>query len=135
MKIVFSDGKESFQKDYDGKALVGMKIGDEFDGGIVGLDGYKLKIAGGSNKEGTPMRIDVKGAGKTKALLSRGPCIRFLKKGKRVKKTVAGNTVSERTAQVNAKITAKGSKPLADLGFVPKLKEKKAEEKKEEKKK
>ncbi|MFH0923045.1 MAG: S6e family ribosomal protein [Candidatus Micrarchaeota archaeon] len=136
MKIVFSEGKESFQKDYEGKTLIGMKIGEEFDGGLIGLDGYKLKISGGSNKEGTAMRVDVKGTGKTKALLSGGPGIRFLRKGKRVKKMVAGNTVSDRTAQVNAKITAKGSKTLADLGFTPKPKEaKKAEEKKDEKKK
>ena len=35
-------------------------------------------------------------------------------------------------AQVNAKIIEKGSKSLAELGFSPKPKEKKAEEKKEE---
>ncbi len=134
MKIVFSDGKQSFQKEYDGKVLFGKKIGDEFEGGLIGLDGYTLKIAGGSNKEGTPMLQNIRGSGKAKALLSRGPGIRFLKKGQRRKKTVAGNAVSEQTAQLNAKITAKGSKTLEELGFVPKPKEKKEEKKAEEKK-
>jgi len=52
MKIVFSEGKNSFQKDYEGKSLLGKKIGEEFEGGLIGLDGYKLKITGGSTKEG-----------------------------------------------------------------------------------
>ena len=133
MKIVFSDGKHSFQKEYDGKALVGKKIGDEFEGGLIGLDGYKLKITGGSTKEGFPMHPAVAGQKRVKAILGRGIGVRGLPFGKKLKKTVAGNSISEITMQINAKITAPGSKTLADMGMVPKVKEKKAEgEKKEE---
>ncbi|MEM4255352.1 MAG: S6e family ribosomal protein [Candidatus Norongarragalinales archaeon] len=130
MKIVFSEGKQSFQKDYEGKALVGKKIGDEFEGGIIGLDGYKLKITGGSAKDGSPMHPAIAGQKRLKAVLGRGIGTRHLPRGKKLKKGVAGNTVSESVTQINAKITAKGSKTLAELGFTPKPKgEKKAEEK------
>ncbi|MFH1056410.1 MAG: S6e family ribosomal protein [Candidatus Micrarchaeota archaeon] len=131
MKIVFSEGKNSFQKEYEGKALVGKKIGDEFEGGIIGLDGYKLKITGGSSKEGFPMHPSISGQRRLKVVLGRGIGARGLPKGKKVKKTIVGNTVSEITSQLNAAVTAKGSKSLAELGFTPKPKEKKAEEKKE----
>ncbi len=132
MKIVFSEGKQSFQKDYEGKALVGKKISDEFEGGILGLDGYKLKITGGSAKDGSPMHPAIAGQKRIKAVLGRGTGARHLPRGKKVKKGVAGNIVSEGISQINAKITAKGSKTLAELGFTPKPKEVKAAEAKAE---
>lgn len=134
MKIVFSEGNQSFQKDYDGKSLIGKKIGDEFEGGLIGLDGYKLKITGGSSKDGSPMHPGMPGQKRLKTVLGRGIGVRGLPLGKRVKKSVSGNIVSELITQVNAKVVAKGSKNLAELGFTPKPKgEKKVEEKKEAK--
>ncbi|MBI2445481.1 30S ribosomal protein S6e [Candidatus Micrarchaeota archaeon] len=138
MKIVFNDPKTgmSFQKEVD-KAksgqLVGKKIGDEIPGAIIGLDGYTLKITGGSTADGVPMRFDIPGQAKTKALLPSGPGIhpKYLDKGIRIKKRVAGNTVAVHTAQVNAVISTAGAQPLDALGFTPKPKDaKKAEEKK-----
>lgn len=146
MKIVINDVKtgHSFQKEVDKNKeglFIGKKIGAEFDGGVVGLEGYKLVIAGGSDKDGTPMRGDVAGQKKTSAVIGRGCGARHLAKGARLKKRVCGNTVSQNIVQVNARIKDYGSKPLAELGFVPKPKEKKEGEagaeagKKEEKKK
>jgi small subunit ribosomal protein S6e len=135
MKIVFSEGKNSFQKEYEGKALVGKKIGEEFEGGLIGLDGYKLKITGGSTKEGFPMHHSVPGQSRKKVVLGRGIGVRNLPKGKKIKKTVAGNIISDIINQINAKITSKGTKSLEEMGFKPKPKEKKAEEKKPEAKK
>ena len=40
----------------DAKQLNGLKIGEEFDGQIAGLDGYTLKITGGSDKNGFAMK-------------------------------------------------------------------------------
>ena len=135
MKIVFSDGKNSFQKDYDGKALVGKKIGDEFDGGVIGLEGYKLKISGGSSKEGFPMHPSIVGQKRVKVVLGRGIGARGLPKGKKVKKSVYGNNVTDSIAQINAKVISKGNKTLEELGFTPKLKEKTAEKTEDNKKK
>ena len=40
-KVVVSQKEVTHQIEVeDGKALNGLAIGDEFDGGIVGLDGY-----------------------------------------------------------------------------------------------
>ena len=130
MKIVVNDPKTglSYQKELEkGKEalLVGKKIREGFDGGILGLEGYALEITGGSSKDGLPMRPDVRGARKVNALVSGGAGVRGLKKGERVKKAVYGNTLSLDVVQVNAKITQVGGKKLEELGFVQKPKEKK----------
>ena len=132
MKLVISDVKTgfSYQKELEkGKEaqLLGKKIGDAVDGGIVGMDGYSLKITGGSSKEGLPMRADIKGQRKTGALLSCGTGVRNLKKGQRLKKNVYGNTISADIFQLNLKIVGVGAKKLDELGFVQKVKEKGAE--------
>ena len=51
-KVVVSDADETYQlelDDKDAKIVNGLKIGDEFNGGVLGLKGYKLTITG-SNK-------------------------------------------------------------------------------------
>jgi len=155
VKIVINDVKtgNSFQKEVEKTReglLIGKKIGAEIDGGVIGLEGYKLIIAGGSDKDGTPMRYDVAGQKKTSAVIGRGCGARHLAKGVRMKKRVCGNTVSQNIVQLNVRIKDYGSKPLGELGFTPKVKEGKekkegeagaadgaagAEAKKEEKKK
>ncbi len=53
-KIVISDKEKSIQMEADPsqeRKLIGLAIGDEFEGSIIGLKGYKLKITGGSDKE------------------------------------------------------------------------------------
>ena len=61
-KVVVSQNAETHQIELeDTKALNGLVIGEEFDGGIVGLDGYTLKITGGSDKNGFTMKKDVSG--------------------------------------------------------------------------
>lgn len=132
MKVVFGDSKTglSFQKEVEKaheRTLIGKKIGDEIEGGIIGLEGYKLQITGGSDKDGFPMR---KGSrSRSKVLLSGGTGVSKMKFGVKVKKRVASQTITESTVQVNCKITTPGPKILADLGFVPKPKEAKEEKK------
>jgi len=138
MKIVFGDPKSKFvfQKQVEASKegqLLGKKIGDKLDGGIIGLEGYELTITGGTDKAGFPMRKDIVGVHKILAFLSGGTGIRRVKKGSREKRNVVGNTVSESIAQVNAKISKEGAKPLADCGFVPASAEER-KKKKEEKK-
>ncbi|MFA4946217.1 MAG: S6e family ribosomal protein [Candidatus Micrarchaeia archaeon] len=139
MKIVFGDPKtgKCFQKELEaGKEtqFYGKNIGEKFEGGLLGLPGYELEITGGSNKQGTPMVPYIQGQRKLKATLPLGVGVRNFKKkrpvgkGQKVKKRVCGDTVSEETAQINARITTQGAQPLAELGFTPK--EKKAEVKK-----
>jgi len=139
MRVVINDVKSgaSFQREVPKEregVFYGKKIGDVFDGGVVGLDGYKLQIRGGSNKDGVPMRGDVSGQKRVEAVLSSPPGVQGLRHGQRLKKSVAGNTVSLETAQLNAVIKEHGSKTLSELGFEAKKKEKKEEKKEEEKK-
>jgi len=142
MRVVINDSKTgaSFQREVPKEresVFYGKKIGDVFDGGIVGLDGYKLQITGGSTKDGVPMRADIPGQKRVTAVLAKPPGVRGLRKGQKLKKSVAGNTVSLETAQLNAVIKEFGSKTLSELGFEAKKKEKKEKEseKKEEEKK
>ena len=86
----------------DSKILSGKKIGDTFKGELIELPGYELKITGGSNASGFPMRKDVNSSEKKSILLVSGVGLKkVLRKGMRRRKTVAGNTVSARTAQLN----------------------------------
>ena len=132
MKIVISDPKEgkSYQadvpKDKEG-ALIGKKIGDEIDGGIVGAAGYALTIQGGSDFAGFPMRKDIGGPKRMKALLSYGPGFKQQQKGERRAKTVRGSMISDEIMQINALVKTPGAKPLSEL--MPKSEGKKEEKK------
>jgi small subunit ribosomal protein S6e len=133
-KFVVSDPetRKSYQVEVDqSKALglIGKKIGDEFNGDIIGLAGYTLKITGGTDKDGFPMHPKVEGMGRKRVLLSSPPCFHPTKKGERRRKTVRGNTISEDIVQINCKIVKKGEKPVEEL--IPVKQKAKSEEKKE----
>ena len=89
-------------KDNDANPLLGLEIGKETDASIVGLNG-KLKITGGSDKSGVPMRSDVHGAARKRVLLSKGVGLQDAEIGQRVRKLMRGNTISEEIYQVNCK--------------------------------
>jgi len=135
-KIVVSDPKtkKTYQKEVgvSESALVGRKIGDSVKGDFLGLTGYELQITGGSDKQGFPMRPDIPGSARKKALLTGPPGFHPKAKGERKRKSVRGNTVSEQIAQVNLKVTKFGSKTLEQI-FGKKEEPKKEEPKKEEK--
>lgn len=133
MKLVISDQKtgKSYQTEVDetkSKIFYGKKIGNEVDGGALGLAGYTLRITGGSDKEGYPMRPDVHGTDRKRILLTAGAGIRNKKIGERKKKTIRGNIVSESINQMNLIVLKAGDKSVAaSLG----IEEKKPEEKTE----
>ncbi|QXJ33319.1 30S ribosomal protein S6e [Saccharolobus shibatae] len=81
--------------------LVGLKIGDTFEANqLIGLP-VKLKITGGSDNSGFPMRFDVTGAAKRKILLSGPPGFYPNEDGERRRKTIRGNTISQEIVQIN----------------------------------
>ncbi|ALL00166.1 30S ribosomal protein S6e [Pyrodictium delaneyi] len=84
--------------------LIGLKIGDTFDGEIVGLSGYKLKIRGGSDNSGFPMLPSIPGPVKKRVLLSGPPGFHPREKGERRRKTVRGNTITHDIVQINTVI-------------------------------
>ena len=120
-KVVISDpetGKSNVVELEETRAvpLIGRKIGDVLDGAVVGLTGHKLLITGGTDSSGFPMRPDLHGGVKTKILLSGGVGYRAKEKGKRVRKMVRGNTITEDIAQINMKIIEKPYKKAQKSG-------------------
>ena len=85
-------------KDRAAQPLVGANVGSIIDASVVGVAGAKLKITGGSDKSGTPMRADVHGGVKKYVLLSKGVGNRS---EARVRKLVRGNMVTEEIYQLN----------------------------------
>ncbi|MDQ3836441.1 MAG: 30S ribosomal protein S6e [Thermoproteota archaeon] len=102
-KITVSDknGKTVTQelKDKIAQPLLGTKVGSVIDSSIIGIGGGKLKITGGSDKSGTPMRADVHGGVKKYVLLSTGVGNR---NEARIRKLVRGNMVTEEIYQLNS---------------------------------
>ena len=126
--------------------FLGKRIGDTVDGlfvsikdGDENLAGYTLKITGGSDKTGTPMRSDLDG-GSRKAVLTtptvgyKGKKRRRFKnktsrrsrhgnqlvrvsrpRGMRQRRVFRGNTITADIVQVNLKVVEHGNKPLSSL--------------------
>jgi len=136
MKLVINDVKtgKSYKKEAN-VDLAGVKIGDKVDGGKLGLKGYELQFTGGSDSAGFPMRIDIDGPNRKKALLGSGQGVNIKRKGMKLRKTVRGNTIGVKTVQVNLKVVKYGAEGLEKvLGVEKKPEEKPKEaEKKEEK--
>jgi small subunit ribosomal protein S6e len=102
-KITVSDknGKTITQelKDKTAQPLLGTKVGSIIDSSIIGIGGGRLKVTGGSDKSGTPMRADVHGGVKKYVLLSTGVGNRS---EARIRKLVRGNMITEEIYQINS---------------------------------
>ena len=113
-KFVIGDKEKSYQTEKDLGILVGKKIGDKFNGDVIGLNGYVLEITGGSDKDGFPMRKDIEGVVRKKLLITRGVGFRA-KKGIRQRRSLRGGIVGQDIAQVNCKVIQSGEKKLDEL--------------------
>ncbi|MBI2574410.1 30S ribosomal protein S6e [Candidatus Woesearchaeota archaeon] len=132
LKIVVSNPKTGLSaqlsaKDQSARSLIGLKIGDKLGGESIGLAGFEFVITGGSDYCGFPMRKDLPGVGRKKLLSVSGVGFRSVERGVRQRKTVCGNTIHERIAQVNLKVLKEGKENIFAEA------EKKASEKKAEK--
>ena len=116
-KIVVSDKDVSHQIEVDTneREIIGLAIGDELNGSLIGLDGYTLKITGGSDKNGFPMKKDIEGPRRVKSLLSSGVGYKPKAAGVKRRKTLRGNTVSDDIVQINTIVSQAGSKSIKDI--------------------
>jgi small subunit ribosomal protein S6e len=135
-KVVVNDTKKgnSYQVQVSGhhaNSLIGKKIGDEVDGIFITLPGYKLKITGGTDKDGFPMKKDFPGMSRRRLLLSRSQGFKSGERGVRRKKSIKGNTINQDIVQINMKVVKYSSKSIEQL---IKVEEKDKTEKKEEQK-
>lgn len=130
-KIVISEPKtkKAWQIEKDVPLLNGKKIGDKFKGSLLGLNDFELEVTGGSDKDGVPMRPDMDGTIRRKALLTKGIGFRGIKiirkkkykrAGMKKRKLIRGNTISDDIMQINCKIVSgEGDIPKL-LGLAPK---------------
>ena len=95
-------------------SLIGKSIGEVVDGIFVGLPGYKLKITGGSDKSGTPMRNDLPGNRRRKILLSESKGFHPVYGGERRRKAICGRVISPDIVQVNMRVDQYGSKSIEE---------------------
>ena len=122
-KFVINDPstRKTFQKEVDQNVVagvVGKKIGNDFNGDLVGMDGYTLEITGGTDKDGFPMHPGLKGSGRKKLLLTNPPGFNPTQKGLRRRKMVRGDTISHDIVQINVKVKKAGLKAFDE--FMPK---------------
>ena len=118
-KVVINDVKtgKSYNITVSGNyanSLEGKCIGEIVDGIFAGLPGYKLKITGGSDQTGTPMRPDLPGKKKTDLLLSDGFGYHEVYHGERRRIAQRGNAISSDIVQINMKVVEYGGKSIED---------------------
>ena len=111
------DGKSySVEAKDEARVFLGKKIGDTVDGSMLGLKGYQLKITGGSDSSGFPMRKDVDGQGRAKILASsRTVGYKQKARGVRERRTIVANTITENVSQINAQVVKEGTQKIDKL--------------------
>ncbi|MBS3141229.1 30S ribosomal protein S6e [Candidatus Woesearchaeota archaeon] len=141
LKLVINDVKngKSYSKalsETESENLVNLKMKDKVKGEHFGFHGYEFEITGGTDKAGFPMRYDLEGNTRKKALLSKGPCVKIKERGMRLRKTIRGNTIANDTSQVNLKVLTYGKDSVAKLlGKEEELSSKETSERTEKKEK
>jgi ribosomal protein S6E (S10) len=118
-KINIAHKGRTFKVELETESLIRMKIGDKIQGDLISADlaGYSLEITGTSDIAGFP---GIKG--------QVGPQLRgvlLTKKDKgmnqtrpdglRLKKTVRGEEISDKTLQINMKVLKEGSKKFDEI--------------------
>ena len=119
-KTVISDPKEkrAYQKvisEDKSNALVGKSVGEEIDGIFLDLPGYRLKITGGSDGSGVPLRGDIDGNQRRKLLIRESVGFHPVRHGQRRRKLIRGRNLSSEVSQINLKILEYGPKSIEEL--------------------
>lgn len=132
--VIGTKSGKTFQKELsneEAESLYGRVLGEELNGELIGFSGAKLLVTGGSDYCGFPMRKDNVGTKRRKILITKSLGFKGKLRGKRfdglkIKKNVAGNTIYDRTHQLNLKVT-KGD-AVVEKAFAPAPEEQAKEE-------
>lgn len=100
-------------------SLIGKNIGEIVDGIFVGLPGYKLKITGGSDNTGVPMRGDMPGNKRRNLLMSDGLSFHEKYPGERKRVAVRGSAISASIVQINMAVAEYGPKSIEECLAAP----------------
>ncbi len=131
-RVVVSDVKtgKAYQIPVSGpqaNKFIGKSINDTVGGDALNLAGYSIKITGGTDKDGFPMRDDLPGPKRRKILVAGGVGYHPKHDGMRKRKSMRGREISEDILQINAIIAEYGPKPLSEIFEKKAEGEKKAE--------
>lgn len=96
-------------------SLIGVSIGEVVDGVFLGLPEYKLKVTGGSDSNGTPMRGDLPGNKRVKLLLSDSLGFHERYQGERRRVAIRGSAISDAIVQINMKVVEYGPKTIDEI--------------------
>src|SRR3989344_2371049 len=120
-KLNISEKNLAWKFELEDERLNGKSIGDKIQGKEIKheLEGYEFEITGGSDLAGLPMYKGIEGISRNRVLLTKGFSLhrkpKGLKKkrpatpkGLRLRKTLAGNTIHDKTVQINLKVIKKG---------------------------
>ena len=126
-KLIVSDAAtgKSTASEIEGaraQALIGRSLGETLDGSPLGIAQSRVRITGGCDKNGIPMRADVHGGVKKYIVLSGRPGFKPSRHGERRRKLVRGRTITDETYQINfviSKESAPEKKEVAPAKPVP----------------
>mmetsp|Transcript_1325 Transcript_1325/g.3346 ORF Transcript_1325/g.3346 Transcript_1325/m.3346 type:complete len:247 (+) Transcript_1325:147-887(+) len=111
-KIIETDDEKKLQNLYErrmGQEIEGAILGEEFEGAI-------LRISGGNDKQGFPMRQGVLTATRVRLLCKKGhKAYRPRRTGERKRKSVRGCIVGHDISVLNLVVTQAGDKPIPGL--------------------
>ena len=117
-KLNLSNKGKAWKLEIESEVLVGKLIGDIVQGKEISedLEGYEIEITGASDIAGFPHKKDVEGSGLKRVMFSsKGWGMHAKKQGLRLRKTVRGNQISEKTIQINFKVIKEGKKNLREV--------------------
>lgn len=131
-KIIISDPDSGTSKTVELEEtrtvpLIGRRVGEVLDGAVVGLSGHKVRITGGSDKDGFPIRPNVHGGVRRKVILGGGVGFNPKDEGQRRRKMVRGNVITDEIVQINMKIMEKPKKAKEEKKTKEKTPKKEAE--------
>jgi ribosomal protein S6E (S10) len=118
-KVNVSHKGRTWKAEIDNESFVRTKIGDKITGDMVSpeLEGYTLEITGTSDVAGFPGIKGEVGQQLRKLLLTKDDLGMNTTKpqGLRLKKTVRGEELSEKTMQINTKVIKEGAKKFDEV--------------------
>ena len=79
------------------------------------LPGYRLKITGGSDNSGVPLRGDIDGNQRRKLLMTKSVGFNPSRDGQRRRKLIRGRNLSSEVSQINLKVIEHGPKSIEEL--------------------
>ncbi len=118
-KINVAHKGRTFKLETDNEAWIRMKIGDKVNGDLVSadFDGYSLEITGTSDIAGFPgIKGEVGAQLRGKLLTKNQTGMRNSRHdGLRLKKTVRGEEISDKTSQINLVVLKEGHKKFDEI--------------------